>query len=178
MALVHEYLYQSENLAQIDFGEYLRHLIDDLLRLYGHRAGAVSIQIDVSGPDTRGTDTTKVIWLDIHSAIPCGLIVQELVSNALKHAFPEGRAGQIWVELRADESELILRVCDDGVGLPKDMDFQYTESMGLQLVNMLTLQLKGNIELEQDSGTAFKLTLIRPVVQEGDLNDRNSSLSR
>jgi two-component sensor histidine kinase len=101
-----------------------------------------------------------------------------LVSNALKHAFPEGRAGQIWVELRADESELILRVCDDGVGLPKDMDFQYTESMGLQLVNMLTLQLKGNIELEQDSGTAFKLTLIRPVVQEGDLNDRNSSLSR
>ncbi|MBI1881557.1 MAG: sensor histidine kinase, partial [Chloroflexi bacterium] len=164
--LVHEHLYQSENLAQIDFGEYLSHLVGDLLRSYDHGAGAVSVQVDISGPDSTDPNATQAIWLDIQTAIPCGLIVQELVSNALKHAFPDGRAGQIWVELRADEQALVLRVSDDGVGLPKEIEFQHTESMGLQLVSMLTLQLGGNIELEQQEGTSFKLTLTRPKRQQ------------
>lgn len=157
IALVHEHLYQSENLAQIDFGKYLHHLVNDLLRSYGHRARAVSVQINISEP----ANPTQAIWLDIQTALPCGLIVQELVSNALKHAFPNGRAGQIWVELQANEPELVLRVSDDGLGLPKDLAFQQTESLGLQLVNMLTLQLNGNIVLKQQKGTSFELTFTK-----------------
>ena len=87
---------------------------------------------------------------------PCGGV---LVSNSLKHAFPDGRGGKVRVELRADDSQFILMVSDDGVGFPQDLDFRNTQSLGLQLVNNLSVaQLEGTIELDRSGGTAFKIT--------------------
>lgn len=109
----------------------------------------------------------KDVFLDVNTAIPCGLIINELVSNSLKHAFPEGRAweerskskGEIGISLRPDkEGRFTLVVRDNGVGLPKDFDLQKTESLGLQLVKDLTEQLNGSLELEREGGTAFKIT--------------------
>ncbi len=160
MALVHEQLYQSEDLARIDFAEYVRNLAADLFRSYRVSSSAITLMVDVDD-----------ISLDINTAIPCGLIINELVSNALKHAFPAGEArgerskskGEIRIELCSDEGgRLTLIVGDNGVGLPKDLDFQNTESLGLQLVNMLTYQLEGSIELDRSGGTAFKITFARP----------------
>jgi two-component sensor histidine kinase len=98
--------------------------------------------------------------LSIDTAIPCGLIVNELVTNSLKHAFPDGRGGEIRVELRSDgDNKFALMVSDDGVGLPEDLDFRKTESLGLQLVNNLSVvQLEGTIDLDRSGGTVFRIT--------------------
>ena len=98
------------------------------------------------------------VSLDVSTGIPCGLIISELVSNALKHAFPAGERGIIRVVLRADDDRLVLTVGDDGVGLPQDLDWRNTESLGLQLANMLTGQLEGTIEMDRSNGTAFTIT--------------------
>jgi two-component sensor histidine kinase len=117
-----------------------------------------------------GIDVDDVL-LDIDRAIPCGLIVNELVSNSLKHGFPssEDRSkrsqsrNEICVELHSDNQEkLTLIISDNGVGFPKDLNFQKTESLGLQLVNTLTDQLEGDIELDRRNGTAFKITFAQP----------------
>src|SRR5205823_10350430 len=98
------------------------------------------------------------VILDIDQAIPCGLMFNELLSNAFKHAFPESRAGEVHVELHADTApQATLVVRDDGVGFPDDVDFHHTESLGLQLVSMLTEQLQGTIALERVGGTTFTL---------------------
>jgi two-component sensor histidine kinase len=99
------------------------------------------------------------VKLPIDKAIPCGLIINELVSNSLKHAFPEGRKGSVAIRLHADDRGVVtLAVADDGVGLPPGMDFRNTDSMGLQLVNMLTSQLHGEISFSGGEGTAFTIT--------------------
>jgi two-component sensor histidine kinase len=97
--------------------------------------------------------------LSIDTAIYCGLIINELVSNSLKYAFPAGRTGEIRINLQAeDDNQLILAVSDNGIGLPPDMEFHQVESLGLQLVAMLAKQLEGSIELDRSNGTAFKIT--------------------
>jgi two-component sensor histidine kinase len=152
MALIHEKLYQSENLAQIDFGEYIRSLVTSLSRSYSARAGDITL-------DIRADD----VPLGIDTAVPCGLILNELVSNALKYAFPDGRAGQVRVELTADDDRRVtLTVGDDGVGFPEGLDFRGTTSLGLQLVNTLVDQLEGSIELNNGRGTEFKITFSVP----------------
>ena len=99
------------------------------------------------------------VFLGIDTAVPCGLILNELVSNSLKHAFPGGREGEIRIELRLDDDKkFTLMVSDNGVGIPKDLDFRNTESLGLQLVDTLVNQLEGTIELDRSGGTAFKTT--------------------
>jgi two-component sensor histidine kinase len=99
------------------------------------------------------------ITFGVDTAIPCGLIVHELVANALKHAFPGGKPGEIHLDLRADENgRYTLRVRDNGVGFPEDVDFRRVESLGLRLVNMLTQQLDGVIELQRNGGTTFTIT--------------------
>jgi two-component sensor histidine kinase len=99
------------------------------------------------------------VTLGLDHAVSCGLILNELMTNALKYAFPDGRDGTIWVELRADPGNMInLRVADDGVGIPADFDIRRTTSLGLQLVNSLTEQLDGTIELERSEGTAFRIS--------------------
>jgi len=146
MALIHERLYQSGNLARIDFGEYLRSLIGFLARSYNIPHVEVTIHV-------------KNISLPINSAIPCGLIVNELVSNALKYAFPGGSAGQIDVRLALiEETSAVLTVADNGVGFPRELDFRSTKTLGLQIINTLTLQINGTIGLIRDRGTSFSIT--------------------
>jgi two-component sensor histidine kinase len=152
MALIHEKLYQSENLARVDFAEYIHSLATHLFRSY--RANAQAITLKVQADD---------VSLDIDTAIPCGLILNELLSNALKHAFPDGRAGEIRVALDADrEHRLTLKVSDNGVGFPSDQDFRNTASLGLQLVNTLVDQLDGTIKLDRRGGTDFEITFVVP----------------
>ncbi len=148
MALIHERLYRSDNLAQIEFGTYLRELTASLVQTYRRPFGQTTLAVEADP-----------VMLDIDTAIPCGLIVNELVSNALKHAFPNGRSGQIGVNIRHEENEqqVWLVVCDDGVGMPEDIDYRKTRSLGLQLVHSLTRQLGGTFELCEGSGTRFEI---------------------
>ncbi len=156
MALVHEKLYRSSDLARIDFAEYVQSLTAQLFRSYAHGSGAVELQTHIEG-----------LWLDVDTAVPCGLIINELVSNALKHAFSNGRAGQICVELVRNKTEqLTLRVSDDGAGFPADVDYRNTTSLGLQLVNTLADQIGGTVELERRQGTVFKIAFTPPGVEE------------
>ncbi len=146
MALIHERLYKSENLARIDFGEYLRSLVGFLARSY-------------SIPDVEVKIHVKSISLSVNTAIPCGLIVNELVSNALKYAFPGGIAGQVDVSLTLmNDTSGVLSVADNGVGFPQEIDFRSTKTLGLQLINTLTMQINGSIELIRDQGTTFSIT--------------------
>ncbi|HIJ54377.1 MAG TPA: PAS domain S-box protein [Planctomycetes bacterium] len=155
MALIHEKLYQSENVARIDFADYVRSLTGYLFRLYEVSSDAIALKIN-----------TGEVSLGIDAAVPCGLIVSELVSNSLKHAFPAGKEGQIRIEFHSDkDNHFTLIVSDNGVGLPKAMDLPNTKSLGLQLVNMLTGQLGGAIELDRTDGTTVKITFTE--TQEG-----------
>jgi two-component sensor histidine kinase/DNA-binding NarL/FixJ family response regulator len=147
MALVHEKLYLTTDVANIDFTIYLESLTEHLCNSYLIDPEQVSLVIDVEN-----------VKLSIDKAIPCGLIINELVSNSLKYAFPQGRQGIVAIRLHEDEKGiLILSVTDDGVGLPAGMDFSRTGSMGLQLVNLLTRQLRGEISLSNEKGTAFTI---------------------
>jgi two-component sensor histidine kinase len=152
MALVHEKLYQSENLAWVDFAEYIVSLSRYLFRAYRNHAARVRLDID-----------TEDVLLDVDSALTCGLIVNELVSNALKHAFPVDREGEIRVQLHTDgDRHVVLRVGDNGIGLSHDLDVGQTESLGLRLVNILVEQLDGTIALHATSGTAFEIRFAHP----------------
>ncbi|MCA9909263.1 MAG: PAS domain S-box protein [Anaerolineae bacterium] len=158
MALVHEQLYRSHDLARIDFSKYIHELTTNLMRSYPNSAGR--IQLDVEA---------ETIFLDIDTAIPCGLIINELVSNALKHAFPNNRAGNIHIQFKAsDTNQRTLIVRDDGVGFPDGLNVYRTETLGMQLVTSLTSQLNATIGLSQDDGTMFE---IRFTVPEADCED-------
>ena len=147
MALIHEKLYQSPDLAEVDFADYLRSLIAYLVRAYRISEAQVSLKLD-----------TEPVRLRIDTAIPCGLILNELVSNALKHAFPNGRQGEIEVAVRAEEpGRASLRVSDNGVGLAAGMDWRATPSLGLRLVHTLTQQLHGTLGVETTHGVTFRL---------------------
>jgi PAS domain S-box-containing protein len=149
MALIHEKLYQSKDLAKIDFAEYVRHLTTHLFRSYGVNSHAIALKINVDR-----------ILFDIDMAIPCGLIVNELVSNSLKYAFPAGAQGEIRIDLHQESNgRLALVVSDNGAGLPLSFDFKKTDSLGLQLVSTLTDQLEGKILLDRNDGTTFKILL-------------------
>ena len=148
MALVHEKLYRSPDLARIDFAEYVRSLTAQLFRTYSTTSGAVALNLNIEN-----------IWLDVDTSIPCGLIINELVSNALKHAFPGGREGELVVNVcRGDDGYIVLQVSDTGVGFPATMDFRNTPSLGLKLVNTLAEQIGGTLELNRDPGTTFRIT--------------------
>jgi PAS domain S-box-containing protein len=144
MALIHERLYQSENLADIDFNEYVTRLVYGLVRSY-NIADTVTMTIDVED-----------VSLGIDAAIPCGLIINELVSNSLKHAFPH-RTGEIIVQVRSSNKTIELTVADNGIGM-EDIDFRATETLGLDLVVTLAEeQLNGEITLQRTKGTAFTI---------------------
>jgi two-component sensor histidine kinase len=145
MALVHERLYQSQDIARIDFADYVHDLTSQLLRSY--EAQSVSLEIQAEN-----------INLNIDAAIPCGLIINELVSNALKHAFPHGEGGLIHITLRTEYSgQHTIIVRDDGVGIPNDLDVLHTDTLGLQLVTSLVGQLDGTIGLRRGHGTTFEI---------------------
>jgi two-component sensor histidine kinase len=148
MALIHERLYQSKDLRRVDFAEYVRNPANYLLRSYGVHSNVIQLKVNVED-----------VFLGIDTAIPWGVITNELISNSLKHAFPGGRGGEIRIELCADnDRQLNLMVSDNGVGFPSGLDFRSTESLGLQLVNTIVDQLEGTIELDRSGGTAFEIT--------------------
>jgi PAS domain S-box-containing protein len=147
MALVHEELYQSDNFSRVDFADYIQRLATNLFHTYQTGPVAISLVVDV-----------QELFLTVDAAIPCGLVVNELVSNALKHAFPDSREGTVTIHLRSDGPSYVLRVSDDGVGLPDDVDPATTESLGLQLVDTLTRQLGGTLAIRRGDGTQFEIT--------------------
>jgi two-component sensor histidine kinase len=148
MAIVHEKLYQSEDLATINLSDYIQDLVSNLSYSYEVNLESIVFKIDVED-----------VLLDIDTAIPCGLIINELISNSLKYAFPRGKSGEIWIKLKSSaKNQLRLIVSDNGMGLPENFDFNNTESLGLQLVDALTIQLKGTIEIDRARGTKFLIT--------------------
>ncbi|MDH5506622.1 MAG: ATP-binding protein, partial [Anaerolineae bacterium] len=148
MALIHEKLYQSSDFTQIDFADYIRSLAGHLFRTYQVNSNDISYEI-----------FAEDVSLTIDLAIPCGVIINELVSNTLKHAFPGDMGGKITISLReASPNTLQLEITDTGVGFPKDIDFRKTDSLGLQLVNNLVEQLHGDIQLDSQAGSKFIIT--------------------
>ena len=147
MALVHENLYRAGNFARVPMRTHIRNLCDQLSYAYGMDGRRVELEIEVDD-----------LELEIDRAISVGLIINELVSNALKHAFPQGRAGRLSVALRSvGEDGCMLVVRDDGVGLPLAFDTQSSGSLGLQLVHDLTHQLHGSVAILRDGGTSFQI---------------------
>ncbi|MFA4825572.1 MAG: PAS domain S-box protein [Methanoregula sp.] len=148
MSLVHEKLYQSEDISRIDLANYTRFLVTQLFSFYGVDTRQVTLNIDIGK-----------IRLDINTAIPLGLIINELASNALKHAFPDGRTGTLSITVIEKGTTLLLTVKNDGVGVPADFDWRNTESLGLRLVISLVEQLDGTIELDRSAGTGFTIVV-------------------
>ena len=147
MALIHERLYQSPNLASVDMGGYTRNLVFDLQHFYRTEESSVRLAVKIDD-----------VSLGITEAIPCGLIINELVSNALKHAFPKGREGEITIQLqKRDANRIVLTVSDSGIGFPENIDPRNSPSLGLTLVNSLVEQLDGTIELDRRGGTTFTI---------------------
>ena len=147
MALVHEKLYRSNDLAEVDFCEYIQSLSRHLFMSYRVEPTEIDLSIDV-----------KDVFLDINTSIPCGLIINELVSNSLKHAFSGRDRGKIHVSMRPENNgkfKMVIR--DDGVGLPKNLEVTQTESLGLQLVTMLVEQLQGTLSVVNKNGTSYEI---------------------
>ena len=147
MANIHSLLYQSKDYARIDFTRFIRELATQMHLSYDPNKELVIIKIHVTN-----------VLLDISMAIPCGLIINELMSNAMKYAFPSGRKGEIDITMYRENGHVLLTVSDNGVGFPETVNFRETESLGLQLVNDLVEQLDGAIELSAGTGTEFRIT--------------------
>ncbi|MBG1245637.1 PAS domain-containing sensor histidine kinase [Nostoc sp. NZL] len=149
MALVHEKLYQSQDLARINFGEYIRDLVASLFSAYEVNEDAIALTINIDDH----------VFLGLDTAIPCSLIIHELVSNSLKYAFPSGRNGTIYIGIKKNnEHEATLIVSDNGIGLPSNFNFKNMASLGWQLVDALTNQLGGNINIQGARGVECDLT--------------------
>ncbi|MHB8091462.1 MAG: transporter substrate-binding domain-containing protein [Syntrophales bacterium] len=154
MADIHNLLYNSGDLARIDLAGLIKDLTGRLQQSYSVAESPVDVQVDTSD-----------VSLTIETAIPCGLILNELVTNALKHAFPKGKGGKITIAIRSEDNQVVLTVQDNGVGLPDAVDFQHPQSLGLELVNLLVGQINGKINVQVDGGTTF--TVIFPVNKKG-----------
>lgn len=166
MALIHEKLYRSKDLANIDFNDYIKDLVNDLFLSYKVSNCKVALKMDI-----------ETVSFGIDTAIPCGLIVNELVTNSLKYAFPGEKDGEITIFLHKIESSTFaierdfklqdqdlkseifeLAVSDNGIGIPKDLDIRKTESLGLRLItNLAEKQLQGKVELDRNNGTKFQI---------------------
>lgn len=150
MALVHEQLYNRDRPDQLDFEEYVASLTGELFAAYSHST-RIQLRLDV-----------EPVLLDINQAIPCGLILNELVTNSLKYAFPQSHSGEIVVALHCtSDGRVILRVADDGIGLTPGFEWRRSESLGLRIVNILTHQLNGTLDYSGGTGAEFTLTFLR-----------------
>ncbi len=151
MSLIHENLYQSENLLEINFDDYINMLANSLCRFY--RTPGVNVNLDIKVDNVN---------LDIETAVPCGLIINELISNSLKHAFQNRNGcGTIAVAFRAIGCRYVLRISDDGIGLPADFDPSSASSMGMEIVSILTQQLDGRLHAESKVGALFEISFPR-----------------
>ena len=150
IASIHELLYAAGDFSRIEFSRYVNNLVRDVIALNGKRATQVQVAIEA-----------EPLLVQLTEAVPCGLIVNELLTNAFKHAFPEGRPGQIQVVFHAADSECLLEVADDGIGLPEYIDPRSTNSMGFQLLHLLIQQLNGTLAVTRETGTRFAIRFPR-----------------
>jgi PAS domain S-box-containing protein len=156
MALAHEQLYQSKSLAEVSVRSYVESLVGQLSQVF---------QLPEQQIDCR-TQIDDIV-LDIEQVVPCGLLITELVSNAYKHAFTDGRNGTITVSMEKVGERLVLSVADDGLGLPADLDFRNATTLGLQLVAALVAQLNGTLELEKAGGALFRVIFAETIPDSG-----------
>ena len=153
MALVHEKFYQAEELLEINFGDYIEKLCQYLYQAYGDKTDRVQIRLNVDP-----------VGLDMDTAMPCGLLINEIVSNSYKHAFPGENTGVITIDFHRNDGLILLKIKDNGVGLPANIDVTATETLGMQLIQALTGQLDGNLDVERDNGTCFSVVFGYPKV--------------
>jgi two-component sensor histidine kinase len=147
MALLHEILYQSEDLAVVDFSKYLRRMVDHLFRSFGVDNRQIRLHFELDP-----------VSLELDDALPCGLLISEVISNSLKHGFPDGREGEVRIVLRRQSATVVLLILsDNGVGLPDQLDWTKTRSLGLRLVRVLAQQLRAELDIRSESGTQVKL---------------------
>lgn len=147
MALLHEKLYQSTDLSKIDLAGYIRSLVASLFDSYASNTDSPIFKLNIAN-----------ISLDIETALPCGLIVNELVTNCLKYAFVSGQQGVVSIDFQYETShKFLLIVKDNGVGLPKDFDFCQLQSLGLKLVRSLIKQVDGSLKINSNDGTEFRI---------------------
>ncbi|MGO9016148.1 MAG: sensor histidine kinase, partial [Dissulfurispiraceae bacterium] len=142
IALVHERLYQTKDLSAINFEGYIKSIIAEIISLYRIDTSAITTEINIGG-----------IELDLESAVPCGLIINELLTNAFKHAFPNNGGGLISINFAETDGAHTLTIKDNGVGLPEGFDYKEANTLGLQLVKVLTRQLKGTLQIKSVKGT-------------------------
>ena len=147
LALIHEKMYQSKNLSNIDLGEYLMTLVVGLFDSMTTPNCGITVDYDLCYAE-----------MNIETVMPCGLIVNELVINALEHAFPNGKTGTIYLGLTQADQEITLTVQDDGVGFPPEMDYQNSDNMGWQLICLFAEQLEAKLDVNHELGTSVKLT--------------------
>ena len=148
MALVHEKLYQSTDISKIDLDNFIKFLGNSLLEFFGMKGKGITLTMDI-----------KDISLAIDTAIPLGLMINELISNSLKYAFPGGRKGEISLAIHRQDHTITILFKDNGVGIPNDLDWRNAKSMGLRLVAGLVQQLQGTIELDRTAGTVFNIVV-------------------
>jgi two-component sensor histidine kinase len=148
MSIIHEKLYQSNDLIHINVSEYIKGLVLDLFNSYNIKKERIKLTIDV-----------EAVSMGIETAVPCGLIISELISNSLKYAFPEEVQGEVYVGLKTlnDNGKYELKISDNGIGLQEYLNFHKANTLGLQLVNILTKQLNGLISINREFGTEFKI---------------------
>lgn len=157
MALIHEQLYQSDDLSQVNFANYIQNLVQKLSSSYQPKDCKININLDV-----------EPVTLNLETAIPCGLLINELVTNAFKYAFPNSTTGEVEINLKVDsEQKIYLKISDHGIGIPEDVDWQDSPSLGLRLVNILADQLEATLELDCSQGTSFTL-----IFQEKSYNEK------
>ncbi len=142
MALVHERLYQAKDLSSINFADYAKSIVSEIISLHLIDTSLITTEIDIEG-----------IELDLESAVPCGLIINELLTNAFKYAFPNNRSGIVSVHFKKNKGIYILIIKDNGVGLPEGFDYKSAGTLGIRLVGVLTRQLLGTLEIKSDKGT-------------------------
>ena len=147
MANIHSMLYRSEGLASVDFGDFIRDLAGRLQQSYLTSESPTEVHVNVAD-----------VSLPIETSIPCGLILNELISNALKHAFPEGRGGEVTISMKTAGDRFVLKVQDRGIGFPEAVDFQNPQTLGLELVNLLVGQINGKIDMRVEGGTTWTIT--------------------
>jgi len=151
ISLTHEQLYMSENPSKFDFAAYIRNLSNALLFSLSIKPTQHEVNIDINE-----------VFLEINLVIPCALMINELVTNSLKYAFPGDKHGEINIRCYpGEDKKYVLTVSDNGVGFPEDLDYRNTDTLGLQLVNMFVNQLYGTIELDSSKGTEFRITFPR-----------------
>jgi two-component sensor histidine kinase len=151
MALIHEQLYSNTNLGRLDFGEYAQGLCTELFGAFGVASDKVQLRFDLDP-----------VALDMNQATPCGLILNEIVTNSLKYAFPDSRRGEILVALHGGADNVVsLRMADNGIGLPPGFRWQESKSLGLRIVDILARQLGGSLREEPGAGADFTLTFMK-----------------